>query len=199
MNKSKKRTLKTICFMTAFSIVVIALFFIIKTRTSPLNTDTISSMTEVEKLLSKDIPNSYPSSPREVLKLYSRFTKSLYNENLKEDQIESLSKQVSNLYDEELLANKTYEDYLVDLKVEISEYRKANRTIINYIVEENGAVVYWEKDKVEYASLVTSYTLKEESDYSKIYEKFILKKDDEDKWKILGWELSDKTEIDSGE
>lgn len=199
MNKSKKRTLKTICFMIVFSIVVIALYFIIKTRTSPLVTDSITSMTEVEKLLTKDIPNSYPSSPREVLKLYSRITESLYNEDLDEDQIASLSKQISCLYDEELIANKSNEDYLIDLKVEISEYRKANRTIINYLIEGNSAVVYWDKDKIDYASLVTSYTIKEESDYSKIFEKFILRKDSEDKWKILGWELSEKTEIDSEE
>lgn len=199
MNKSKKRTLKTICFMIVFSIVVIALYFIIKTRTSPLITDSITSMTEVEKLLAKDIPNSYPSSPKEVLKLYSRITESLYNEDLDEDQIASLSKQIRCLYDEELLANKSYEDYLIDLKVEISEYRKANRTIINYLVEGNSAVVYWDKDKIDYASLVTSYSIKEESDYSKIFEKFILRKDKEDKWKILGWKLSEKTEIDSEE
>ena len=199
MNKSKKKTAKTIVFMLVFSIVVIGLYFFIKTRTHPLAVESVTSKTEVEKLMSKDITNSYPSSPREVLKLYNRITKSFYNEGLKEEQIEQLANQMRCLYDDELLENKSYEDYLIDLKVDISEYEKAERTIINCVVEGSSSVIYWESEKENYASIIANYMLKEGSDYSKIFEKFILRQDKDEKWKILGWDLSEKTDIESKE
>ena len=199
MNKSKKKTAKTIVFMLVFSIVVIGLYFFIKTRTHPLAVESITSKTEVEKLLSKDITNSYPSSPREVLKLYNRITKSFYNEGLKEEQIEQLANQMRYLYDDELLENKSYEDYLIDLKSDISEYQIAERTIINCVVEASSSVIYWESEKENYASIVANYMLKEGGDYSKIFEKFILRLDKDEKWKILGWDLSDKTDIETKE
>jgi len=199
MNKSKKRTAKTIIFMLIFSIIVITLYFIIKTRTAPFVTKSVTSMTEVEKLLTKDIPNSYPSSPREVLKLYSRMSKILYNGGLKEEQIDKLADQMRYLYDEELLLNKSYEDYLIDLKVEVSNYKKANRIIMDYVIEASSSVLVWDNEEKNYASIVAAYTLKENSDYSKIFEEFTLRKDKEGKWKILGWKLSDKTEIESEE
>lgn len=183
--------------MVVFSIIVIALYFYVRTRTSPIFSDSSAPQTELEKLLEKDILNNYPSSPREVIKLYSRLTKVLYNENLKEEQINQLAKQINNLYDAELIANNAKDDYTLNLQVEISGYKKANRVIIQYEVEASDAVQYWEKEEKSYASLVTSYTIKEDDNMSKTFEEFILREDKEGKWKILGWELSDKTEIES--
>lgn len=197
MTKSKKKTVSTIGFMIVFSIIVIALYYLINTRTSPLFKDSASSMSEVEKLLNKDISNSYPASPREVLKRYSRIAQNYYNENLSDEQIEALSNQMLYLLDEELITNKTKEDYLIDLKVEITSFKKAGRTLMTYGVEDSESVVYWENDKKEFASLVVSFTLKEGSDYIKLLEDFILRKDEEGRWKILGWELSDKTKINT--
>jgi hypothetical protein len=157
-----------------------------------------NSPTELEILLEKDIPGSYPSSPREVLKLYSRITKVLYSEKLNDEQIGKLSEQICGLYDDELIANKPKENYLLDLKVEITDYRENNRTIMQYVIEDSDSVVYWDKKDQKYASLVASYTMKENNKYTKTFEEFILRKDKEGKWKILGWKLSDKTEIDSG-
>lgn len=199
MNKSKKSTVKTISFMIIFSIAVILFYFFVRTRTSPLFTKSDDSPTELETLLSKDIPNSYPPSPREVVKLYSRMTKVLYSEKLQDDQIEKLAGQLKCLYDDELIANKSETDYILDLKVEISDYRDNDRTIMQYVIDDSDSVVYWDKDDMNYASLVASFTTKEGRSYSKIFEKFTLRKDIEGKWKILGWTLSDKTEISGGE
>ena len=199
MNKSKRSTVKTICFMIIFAIIIIAIYWFVSTRTTPLFSKPDSSTTELEKLLYKDIPGSYPSTPREVIKLYSRITKVIYSEELDDEQIQKLSDQLSCLYDDELIANKTKEEYILDLKVDISSYRKDKRNIMQYVIENSDQVVYWDKEDRNYASLVASFTTKESSSYTKIFEEFILRKDSAGKWKILGWKLSDKTEIDGGE
>lgn len=197
MKKSKKQTVKTIVFMFFFSAALIALYLFIRTRTSLPLTDSVSSMSEVEKLLEKDIPESYPSSPREVLKLYGRMAKSLFNEKLKPDQVEKMAGQLRCLFDNELLKNNPYDDYLSDLNVEITDYRNAKRTIMNYVIDESNSVKYWENDKKNYASIIASFTTKEKNDYSKVYENFLLRQDGDGRWKILGWELTDKPDANS--
>mgnify|MGYP000846283198 CR=1 FL=1 len=199
MSKSKKSTIKTICFMIVFAVIVIVIYWYVSTRTTPLFSKPDGPTTEIEKLLNKDIPGNYPSTPREVIKLYCRITKVLYSEELEDEQIEKLSEQLSSLYDDELIANKTKEEYLLDLKVDISSYRKSKRNIMQYVIENSDRVVYWDKEDRNYASLVASFTTKESNTYTKIFEEFILRKDSAGKWKILGWKLSDKTEIIGGE
>ncbi len=199
MKKSKKQTVKTIVFMCIFSATLITLYFFIRTRTTPFQIESASSMSEAEKLLAKDIPGNYPPSPREVLKLYSRITKCLFNEKLNSEQIEQLANQLRQLFDEELLQNNPTENYLSDLNVEITEYRNANKNIMNYVIENSDSVKYWDKGNQKYASIVMSFTTKEDNDYSKVYENFLFRQDKEDKWKIMGWELTDKKEINSEE
>ncbi len=196
MKKSKKQTVKTIVFMFFFSAALIALYFFIRTRTNVTKTDPVSSMSEVDKLLTKDMKENYPSSPREVLKLYSRMTKCFFNEDLNLEQVEKMAVQLRQLFDDELLLNNPYDNYILDLNVEISEYRNANRTIMNYIIDESSSVKYWESDDENYASISVSYTVKENTDYSKVYENFLLRQDSESRWKIMGWELTGEKETE---
>lgn len=197
--KAKNKTAQTIGFMLVFSIVVISVYYYVSTRTTPIFTEPVTNKTELEALLTKDLIDGYPSSPREVLKLYNRITKVYYSENLEDKEINQLADQMLLLLDDELKNNKTYEDYLLDLKVEITDYRNAKRIIMNDAIEPSNATIYWEDKDQEYASLSSSYTIKEGGDYTKVIEDFILRKDSEGKWKILGWQLSDKTELDAAE
>ncbi len=193
MKKSKRRTANTFGMMLIFGIAIVAIYFRLSTSTKPIIEKSSSNKTELELLLTKDFEEDYPSSPREVIKLYTRIIKYFYNENLTDEQVNQLAKQICNLYDEELLANNSYEDYLLELKVEITEYKSAKRNVMNEIIEDSNNVKYWTKEDREYASLIAGYTIKEKDSYSKLYEDFILRKDEQENWKILGWKASEKT------
>lgn len=196
MKKSNRRTANTFGMMMIFGIAIVAIYFKLSTSTSPIIKDSISDKSELETLLEKDIDNNYPSSPREVVKLYTRIMKCFYNESLEDEQVNQLATQICLLYDAELLANNPYEDYLLDLKVEITDYRNAKRNIMNEVIEDSNQVKNWTKAGAEYASLTAGYTIKEKDNYTKLYEDFILRKDEKGNWKILGWKLSDKTAIE---
>lgn len=197
MSKPNKKTAHTIGFMIVFSVVVIAVYYYISTRTTPIFPKSITDMTEVEALVTKDLEADYPATPREVLKLYNRIMKNFYNSKLKEDEISQLAQQMFYLFDEELKQSNTYEEYLLDLKVEITDYKNDGKTIMNDTVESSEEVFYWEDQGAEYASLSSSYTMKEGGDYTKVIEDFMLRKDKEGNWKILGWKLSDNAEVNT--
>jgi hypothetical protein len=196
MEKKKKQSKKSIILMVIFSIIIISLYFFMRSRTTPYMSESVSSKTEAEKLISKDITGNYPSTPKEVLKLYARITKCFYNEKLNEKQISDLAGQIRLLFDEELLTNNPFDDYVLDLKVDISDYQDADRTIMSYKVGENDEVKYWEKDGKNYASQIVTFTLKEGSKYSKSYEEFIFRQDLQNQWKIMGWNLTEDPEAD---
>lgn len=150
---------------------------------------------EIQKLLEKEINESYPATPREVVKLYSRYTKCIYNEKLSDDEISKLAEKVQMLYDAELLQNNPFDEYLYDLKLDISEYHSSERRITSYSVDSGDNVVTWTDDGKEYARLVASYTLREDSAYNKTFEEFLLRKDEENRWKILGFRLTDSEDL----
>lgn len=101
MNKSKKRTTSTIISMTVFAVVALMLYYYWINRTEPLE-ETTRELTEIEKVLEKDLDSNYPKTPREVVKLYSNMLKLIYTD-LEEEELEALAWKIRELYDLELI------------------------------------------------------------------------------------------------
>ena len=195
--KKKSSTLKIIFVMTIILLTLVLSYLYIQTRTTPLINRKDGNKSELEILLTKDIESGYPNSPRKLVELYSRYAKGMFNEKPNDKEIETLADKIRLLFDDELLLNNPLDTYLIELKTEITSYRKANRTMMNYVIQSSDGIQYWTKDKVEYAYVIASYTLKENSDYTKIYEKFLIRKDSDGNWKILGWEIAEEVDLTS--
>lgn len=195
--KKKSSTLRIILIMTIILLILVLSYFYIQTRTTPIINRKDSVKTELDKLLSYDIENSYPNTPRELIKLYSRYAKAMFNEKLDDEEIDQLANKIRLLFDEELLVHNPLDEYLLELKTEITTYRKANRSMVNYVVQNTDNILFWTKDKVEYASVIASYTLKENSDYTKLFEKFLVRKDSDGNYKVLGWEITEEVDLTS--
>lgn len=186
MEKKKRKTGKNyLAFMIVGIIVIGGYFFISKVTESAKNT--AANQTEAEHLISKDLKTSYPATPKEVVKLYSRYTKCLYSGDVNDKEIEQLVNQVRFMYDKELLDNNPLEEYLYDLKLDIADYRSYDRKITSYKVNSSNSAVTWTEDGIDYARMSVSYTTKEGSSYFKTYEEFLLRKDENSEWKIVGF------------
>ncbi len=68
--------------------------------------------------------------------------------------------------------------------------------MISYQIENAENMVSWTMEEQEYARLFASYTQQEERNYKKVYEEFILRKNTEGRWKILGWRLADGEDME---
>lgn len=151
-------------------------------------TDTNTQADELQTLLAKDLEEAYPSTPREVVKLYSRIIKVLYDKELENSQVEKLGEQNLKLFDEELLAVNPQDTYFINLKSEIVKYKEEKSSITKYVIADSEDVEYWEDKEQSFASLTVTFSVKEKSSENKIKEKFLLRQDEEGRWKILGWE-----------
>ena len=151
-------------------------------------------VSEIDKLLSKDLKTNYPLTAREVVNLFTRIQKCYYNEDCSSEELVSLSYMATELLDEELKAMNPYNEYFSDLQQEIQQYKNEGKTISRVIVDKSSEVVYSYVDDVKYASINCIYYLKTSNSTEKTIETYALRKDEEDKWKILGWKVYEESE-----
>lgn len=145
-------------------------------------------LTKVQQLITKDLSQNYPATPREVVKIYNEIITCFYNEAYTEEELEALVDMTLVLMDEDLAANNPKEDYLQRVQEEIKAFKTAERSIVSYTLESSNEVDYGTVDDRECANVQMSYFIKEKSSYSKTYQQYLLRKNDDGKWKILGFE-----------
>ncbi len=185
---TKKRVGIAILIIAAIGILCAFYFVALRTPKSVEET----KITKKDELLHMDIAANYPATPREVLKLYNRYVLLLYGsagEELSEEEIEALAKQMRALYDEELLSVNTESVQLLSLSQELSSYKTAEKTMLQANVCGSNEVEYIDIDGADGARAQASYFIKEDSkNFTRTYEQFLFRKDADGKWKILGFE-----------
>ena len=82
------------------------------------------------------------------------------------------------------------------LESEIASYKSSKTTVINYQINSNQSVQKWWNNDRECASVMVVINMNAKS-LNQVYEKFILRRDDNGRWKILGWQLSNAQDFAS--
>lgn len=153
--------------------------------------EVVATMTMSQKALSRNLQSNYPPSPREVVKYFSEITQCYYNEEHDEEEIKALGLKMREIYDAELVANQTEEEYLDLLERDIEEYRANNRTITSFSPSSSVDVETFTQDGYEWARLYCMYDVKQDSLIYPTNMCFILRKDAEGHYKIYGWKKID--------
>ena len=90
---------------------------------------------------------------------------------------------------EEVLADFATDDVFFDDLFDVGDL---NRTIEDYLVDtvKNSETKTIEDEK--YTKFIVKIDIKEKSQLGTLYEEFLLRQDEDGKWKILGWRRVDK-------
>lgn len=155
-----------------------------------------TTVSEVDKLINKDLDSNYPSTPREVVDVFSKILTCYYGGKCSDDELMSLVLQSRKLFDEELLDRNPLDEYMDNLKDEIAQYREEKKKISTYIIEKTGEIQYKTFQSHYYAMVDGVYYIKGEGGTSRTMETYTLRKDSNGKWKILYWSLMDTDEED---
>ena len=151
-----------------------------------------AEQTEIEKVLTVDFTTKYPQTPREVIKWYNRILRLYHSPDVSDTQIEMLCDQARMLMDEELLAANPKESYVSSVKEEAKEYKSRGKKMLKAEVADTGDVDYKKSNGDELAYVLTNYVTSEGNEYQNVYQKYVLRKDKDGNWKILGFERSDE-------
>lgn len=191
--KKKQNVIKVVILFVVLALVIGVCYFRLSNRTRQADTEKDVQSTAVQEVLLRDLSRNYPPTPKEVIKYYSEISKCFYNESYTEEELILLAEQAQRLYDEELIANKTQEQYLTDLKADILEFEEAGYTIASYTTSSSVDIENskFKQDGYEWARVYCYYTMRTKGGTARTTERFLLRKDSDGYWKIYGWELVD--------
>lgn len=195
--KKKSKIIKTVICIVIMAALVIGYYIYISNKDFRTESSKEKEKDTIEKLLASDLEKEYPSNPREVVTFYSDLICCIYNDEITEEQMDILVVKLRTLFDLELLEQNPLKEYVEDLKTEVADYKKKKKTIASYQVSKNSEIIYQEMDAENYATMSGYYRVKtKKSNPVTVCEEFLLRKDKEGYWRILGWELSNGKVLD---
>lgn len=155
------------------------------------NATTEKELTEVEKIIVRDLKDNYPKTPREVVKFYNKIISSYYGGELKDGELEKLADQMLLLLDEDLLVVNPRDEYINSVENDIEKYKTEKKKVVSTDVCDSNEVTYVndekegssEVDKLAYVN--TSYFINTNGEFAYSYQQFVLRQDDDGRWKIL--------------
>ena len=200
MKKNGTKVFTLVIFLVAIAALG---YYVCLSNQSPGSGD-VSKTSEKEQLLNYDMENEYPKTARDAVKLHCRYLKYVYSEEFTEDATEdeyfTMNQQIRKLFDEELLKYNMAEEQLQALKNEIALYAINKQKIVSYTLPEASQIEYNTENGVEYAKMKVSIAMTVDGDSLLGEQEYILRKDENGKWKILGWQAINQNQaIEEGD
>ena len=149
-------------------------------------------MSEVDTALSRDLDNDYPATPKEVIKYYNDLMKCFYNEDCTAEELQDLGRKSLQLFDEELQENNDEDTYLIRLQGEVQNYKDNKKKITSVSLAPSTNVDYYSVDGFSFARISCGYTMTENGKKTSTVMVYLLRRDDNRRWKIYGWETADE-------
>lgn len=185
----KKFKMSTSIIIIVVSVaVIVGAFLLISNYLAKDDEPTDVQVTAVQNVLLRNMDNNYPPTPKEVLKYYSDITQCFYAGGYTEEEFIELANRALELYDDELRANQSYDTYIEDLKGEIESYKEKDWSISSYSTSSSTDVEEFERDGYEWAQLYAFYNMRQKTGIVKVTEQFLMRKDEDGRWKIYGWQ-----------
>ena len=194
MKKKTPKFIKPLIFIIS-ALVIIGVFYYCS-RKEVGNNEEIAAEDEVSIIVNRDLTLNYPSTPKSVVTFYSEIIKTIYKTDHTDEQLQALAGQARGLFDDELLQHNEYSAYMDRLRAEVKAYKDSGRFISGYQIEDGYNIEYIKSEGKEYAKVNVKYYVREGKNVINTYEEYTLRKDEEGKWRILYWELSDAASME---
>lgn len=184
----KSGGIKIIIIGVVLAVLVIGYYFHLSNKTQKPAEEVVES-TRVQNVLMRDLEKNYPPTPKEVIKYFNEISMCFYNEKYTDDELEQLAVKIQGIYDTELIANKPQEQYIDDLKNDIAEMKANDQSISSYQLPASTDVEFFSEDGNSCARIYCTYSIRQGTSMIQSRLVFILRQNEEKRWKIFGWDL----------
>lgn len=186
-----KKRIGSIAVILVLACAIVALYLYIdhsgKKAEEPVNT-------ALEQILSKNMETSYPPTPYAVAEFYCSIIECIYSRETTEAQVEALVAKELLLFDAEFAALNPYEQLLLATKDELAKAEERGLVFTGYVLDKASNVEKWKKDGTQYASIQLQFMSRSDEGSGGSYRNLIMRKDKEERYQILGWEILDNTD-----
>lgn len=193
MKKSRNSTTKFTIIIICMVALVVGYYAYLSNRSMERRSE--ADMSVVESVLSRDLVNDYPATPKEVVKYYNEIMKCFYNEECTDQEIDDLGQKARELYDAELLEANELGTYMMNLRAEIQNYKDKGRRLTSASVAASTSVKFYEVDGYSFARILCGYNIMEDRKNYAVKTVYLLRRDEDRRWKIYGWESADKVNL----
>lgn len=191
MTGKKGVGIKVLIIGLVLLLIIVGYYYYLSNKSKGRPEEGTQKLTAVQEMLLHNFDRTYPPTPKEVVKYFAEITQCFYNETYSEEEFLALAEQIQKLYDEELIANKTQEQYIEDLRSDVETMKSQSIEVSSYSTSGSADVDTFRQDGYEWAKLYCVFTLKQGMDRRFSNEVFLLRKDGDGHWKIYGWALAD--------
>lgn len=182
----KKSSNSFVPVVLLFMIIALGFYTYLGSRTK--NQQDVPTKTENQVLLDYDFQESYPKTVRETMKLYCRYMKSVYSGDYSDEELRKANMNMRQLYDFELLQINSEQQQLQGLKKDIEAYKEKKQKVVGYSLQEASQIQYNKEKDVEYAKTTVVINMQIGVSPASVEQEYLLRKDDQNHWKILGWQ-----------
>lgn len=184
---AKPHTLRFVIILVLAAVVILGGYLHLTNQSKNSDQQAEENMTETQVLKNYDLAGQYPKQARDVVKLYCRYLKCMYNESLSAEELEILNTQIRKLYSEALLAENSEMVQFSELQKDVENFHAAGKIFIGYTVDEEENVKYSILEDEEYAIVNISCNIKEGASTNTLQLEYLLIKENE-QWKVWGWQ-----------
>lgn len=185
--KKNKKPLSNVLALSFIILIVLIFYYLGRSQKADnLKEASLEKLSEVQQVLAIDFDKEYPKTPRDVAKLHGDMTRLLYS-GLEDEEVKDLAMKIRELCDEEFLSSNPEEQYLNNLYTDLSLWKELDRKVDVVIVVNEDKEETKVVDGVEHATAYILFTIIEKGKTSELRQ-YIMRKNENGKWKILGWE-----------
>ena len=179
------KNLRTVIIAIVCIVVICGGFYL---YSQSQNSGTDASLTDVEKILLKNLSTDYPKTPREVAKLYNRIVAGYHAKDTSKEQVGKLVDQMMLLFDEDFKAKLTRDSYYNEVLADIQLYKQQNKEITTMNVCDTNEVQFVTDDRNDdkLAFVDIDYFVKTDGQFSNSYMTIGMRQDADGNWKIVG-------------
>ena len=176
---------KSAAVLAVMVITVFALYYYLVNKVERSSPEV--ETTAIQDVLLRNLETDYPATVREVIKYYNEIMSCYYSESPTDEELKDLADKALELYDTELVNFQSEEMYLADLKTEIAGFASSGTVLSHVALSSSTAVDYFTYNGRECAQIRCIDTMRQKTSMMTIKEIYVLRKDDNGRWKILGW------------
>ncbi len=187
-----KRVIRIVVAVIIMAVLVVGYYYYLSHRNATkVQEEKAEELTEIEDILTTDLENDYPASPREVVKFYDRIVSCYYSGECTQDEITELAKVQWQLLDTQLQQINPIDTFTSSVQADVAKNQEMQRSIISIKVSSSLDVEYKTVNGDDIAVVQDTYFMKEGSSYEKTKQQYALRQGEDKKWYILAFDLSD--------
>lgn len=180
--------IKSIVLAVLGALIILGVYLMLTRGKSKPGKDESYELTVVDEITTTNLDKNYPADARMVVEFYGKIMRTLYRETYSDEQQDKMIDILAGIMDDELLANQN--NFSKSIKNEVKNKKEGDYSVVSYVVQAKEPDVV-KVDGRKMCTVECLFALRKGTSHVPITYDFIMRQDEDGKWKILGWTVQD--------